>query len=309
MAMEYIAGSTDFKFKNTAVTLGKFDGLHLGHKQLINLVISYKEQGFKAVMFSFLLHPENLFSDKEFELIYTEEEKLFQLNRCGIDALISYPFTEETRSMTPEEFIKEILIDKLDAKIIIVGNDFRFGFGRRGDVALLKQYEETYGYKVIACEKKKWKGDIISSSSIRRALKEGNLEAANAMLGQPYSIRGEVAHGRKLGRTIGMPTVNLIPSTSKLLPPCGVYATKTLIEGVPYLGATNIGYKPTVGEEEYIGVETYIFDFDGDLYGELLEVEFYEYIRPEMKFGSLEELITRMREDLILVQRYFKVKK
>jgi riboflavin kinase / FMN adenylyltransferase len=309
MAMEYIAGSTDFKFKNTAVTLGKFDGLHLGHKQLIHMAASYKEQGLKAVMFSFLLHPENLFSDKEFELIYTEEEKLHHLNQIGIDALVSYPFTEETRSMAPEDFIQEILIEKLDAKVIIVGNDFRFGFQRRGDVALLKQYEDTYGYKVIACEKKKWKGDIISSSSIRGALKAGNLEAANAMLGQPYSIRGEVEHGRKLGRTIGIPTVNLIPSSSKLLPPCGVYATKTLIKGVPHLGVTNIGYKPTVGEEEFIGVETYIFDFDGDLYGEQLEVEFYEYIRPELKFGSLEELITKMQEDIVLTQRYFHVKK
>ena len=309
MAMEYIAGSTDFKFKNTAVTLGKFDGLHLGHKQLIHLATSYKEQGLKAVMFSFLLHPENLFSDKEFELIYTEEEKLFHLNQMGIDALVSYPFTEETRSMDPMDFIKEILIDKLDAKVIIVGNDFRFGFERRGDVALLKQYADTYGYQVIACEKKKWKGDIISSSAIRRALKAGDMEAVSAMLGQPYSIRGEVAHGRKLGRTIGIPTVNLIPSSSKLLPPCGVYATKTLIKGVPYLGVTNIGYKPTVGEEEFIGVETFIFDFSGDLYGELLEVEFYDYIRPELKFGSLEELITKMKEDIVLTQRYFKVKK
>lgn len=309
MAMEYIAGNTDFKFTNTAVTLGKFDGLHLGHKQLIHLVTSYKEQGQKAVMFSFLLHPENLFSDKEFELIYTEEEKLYHLNQLGIDALVSYPFTEETRSMAPEDFIKEILVKRLDAKVIIVGNDFRFGFERRGDVALLKQYEDTYGYQVIACEKRKWKGNIISSSAIRTSLKAGDMEAVSAMLGQPYSIRGEVAHGRKLGRTIGIPTVNLVPPQDKLLPPCGVYATKTLVKGVSYLGVTNIGYKPTVGEEEFIGVETFIFDFSGDLYGEMLEVEFYEYIRPELKFGSLEELITKMQEDIVVAKRYFKVKK
>lgn len=306
--MEYIAGSKDFKFKNTAVTLGKFDGLHLGHKQLIHLTTSYKEQGLKAVMFSFLLHPGNLFSDKEFELIYTEEEKLHHLSRIGIDALISYPFTQETRSMSPEDFIRDILVGQLDVKVIIVGNDFRFGYQRRGDVALLKQYEKTYGYQVVACEKEKWKGDIISSSSIRSALKAGNMEAANAMLGQPYSIRGEVAHGRKLGRTIGVPTVNLIPPSSKLLPPCGVYATKILINGIVYLGATNIGYKPTVGEEEFIGIETFIIDFDGDLYGEQLEIEFYEYIRPELNFGSVEELITKMKEDIVLIQRYFKAK-
>ncbi|HWT76592.1 MAG TPA: bifunctional riboflavin kinase/FAD synthetase [Mobilitalea sp.] len=305
--MEYIAGSTDFKFKNTAVTLGKFDGIHLGHQQLIQLAISYKEQGLKAVMFSFQLHPGNLFSDKEFELIYSEEEKLAKLNHSGIDVLISYPFTEETRSMDPEDFIKKILVDKLDTKIIIVGNDFHFGFGRRGDVAFLKEYEETYGYKVIACEKKKWKNEVISSSAIRYALKEGNLEVANAMLGQPYSIRGEVVHGRRFGRTIGMPTTNIIPPSTKLLPPCGVYATKTLIDGVYHPGVTNIGYKPTVGTDEYIGVETYIFDYDNDLYGEILEVEFYTYIRPEMKFGSIEELVTRMREDIIITRNTLKL--
>jgi riboflavin kinase/FMN adenylyltransferase len=308
-AMEYIAGNTHFKFKNTAVTLGKFDGLHLGHQQLIDRVISYKEQGLTAVMFSFLLHPGNLFSDKEFEQIYTEEEKLARLNHSGIDVLISYPFTEETRSMDPEDFIKDILVDKLDAKIIIVGNDYRFGLRRRGDVALLKEYEAEYGYKVIACEKKRWKNEVISSSAIRAALKEGNMEAANAMLGQPYTIRGEVVHGRRLGRTIGMPTVNLIPSGSKLLPPCGVYASGTLFNGVYHDGVTNIGYKPTVGEEEHIGVETYIFDYDNELYGEMIEVALFYYIRPEMKFGSIEELKQRMRQDILLAQKALKIEK
>ena len=303
--MEYIAGSTDFKFKNTAVTLGKFDGLHRGHQHLINLAISQKEQGLTAIMFTFLLHPGNLLSEKEFELIYTEEEKLARLSHSGIDVLISYPFTEETRSMDPLRFIKEILVDKLDAKVIIVGNDFRFGYQRKGDVTLLCEYEETYGYKVIACEKKKWKNEVISSSAVRHALKEGNMEAANAMLGQPYTIRGEVIHGRKFGRTMGMPTINIIPSTKKLLPPCGVYATKTLINGTYHPGVTNIGYKPTVGADEYIGVETFIFDIEMDLYGEMLEVEFFYYIRPELKFGSVEELMTRMSEDILIARKYF----
>lgn len=304
--MEYIAGNTNFKLKNSAVTLGKFDGIHLGHRQLIDLVISYKEQGLTAVMFSFLLHPSNLLSDREFELIYTEEEKLAKLKHSGIDVLVSYPFTEETRSMEPEIFIKEILIDKLDAKVIVVGNDFRFGFNRCGDITLLKQFETKYGYKVIDCNKLKLKKEIISSTAIRGYLKEGKMHAVNTMLGQPYSIRGEVVHGRRLGRTIGMPTTNLIPASTKLLPPCGVYASKTRIGDSYHLGVTNIGYKPTVGEEEYIGVETFIFDYDNDLYGEIIEVELYDYIRPEMKFGSLEELTQRMSEDIILTKEFFK---
>ncbi len=304
--MEYIAGRTDFEYKNCAVTLGKFDGMHLGHQQLIDLVISYKKQGLTAVMFSFLMHPGNLFSDKEFELIYTEEEKLAKLSHTGMDVLISYPFTEETRSLEPEEFIEKILVGKLDAKVIVVGEDFHFGNQKKGDVALLKKCEELYGFKVIACEKKKWKNEVISSSGIRKALKDGDMEAANAMLGRPFMIRGEVVHGRRLGRTIGMPTINQIPPNSKLLPPCGVYATMILINGRHYPGVTNIGYKPTVGEEEYIGVETYIFDFEDDLYGKMIEVEFYYYIRPELKFGSLEELVIRMREDIVVTRQYFK---
>jgi riboflavin kinase/FMN adenylyltransferase len=305
--VDYIAGNSEFKYKNSAVTLGKFDGLHLGHQQLIDIVISYKKQGLNAVMFSFLLHPGNLFSDKEFELIYTEEEKLAKLSRCGIDALVSYPFTEETRTMEPEDFIKEILVDKLDAKVIVVGKDFRFGYHRRGDVDLLKEYEATYGYKVIACEKLKWGSEVISSSAIRKELKEGNMESVNAMLGQPYTIRGEVVHGRRIGRTIGMPTTNLIPPSTKLLPPCGVYVSKTLIDGTYHNGVTNIGYKPTVGEEEYIGVETFIFDYDNDLYGKMIEVDLFYYMRPELKFGSLEELVQKMNEDIINAQNYFKL--
>ena len=305
--MEYVAGNKEFIFKNTAITLGKFDGMHLGHQELINRVIDYKQQGLIAVMFTFLMHPGNLFSDKEFELIYTEEEKVAKLNHSGIDVLISYPFTEETRSMEPEDFIKDILVGRLDVKVIVVGMDFRFGYKAKGDVALLKQYEEVYGYQVIAIDKKTWKHEAISSSAIRKALKQGEIEVANAMLGRPFSLRGEVVHGRRIGRTIGMPTTNLIPSTSKLLPPCGVYVSKTLVDGTYHAGVTNIGFKPTVGEEKYIGVETYIFDFDADLYGQTIEVELLHYMRPELKFSSIEELVIKMREDIIIAKKYLKV--
>jgi riboflavin kinase/FMN adenylyltransferase len=170
--MKYIAGNTDFKLKNTAVTLGKFDGLHLGHQLLLEQVKSYKAQGLTTVMFSFLYHPCNLFSDKEFELIYTEEEKHEKVKKSGLDVLVSYPFTEGTRSIEPEDFIKNILVDKLDAKIIVVGNDFHFGHDRKGDIKMLQKYEKTYGYRVIACEKRKSSNGVISSSAIRSELKD-----------------------------------------------------------------------------------------------------------------------------------------
>jgi len=302
--MDYISG-TKFKYKNSAVTLGKFDGLHMGHQQLLDLIISYKSHGLTAIMFSFMLHPSNLFSEKEFELIYTEEEKIAKLKRMEIDVLISYPFTEDTRTMDPEVFIRDILVGQLDAKVIVVGNDFHFGINRTGDVTLLKSYEERYGYKVIACEKTKCKKKVVSSSTIRKALKEGNIDLVNSMLGHAYSIRGEVVHGRKLGRTIGMPTTNLIPPSNKLLPPCGVYSSKSRINGVYYPGVTNIGYKPTVGEDEQLGVETYIFDYSADLYGKTIEVELYTFMRGEIKFASIEELTHKMHEDIELARKEF----
>ena len=305
--MKYIAGNVNFKFKNSAVTLGKFDGLHLGHQLLLDQVKSYKKLGYTTIMFSFLYHPCNLLSDKEFELIYTEEEKLAKLKKYGIDVLVSYPFTEETRNMEPEDFIKEILVDKLDAKVIVVGSDFHFGHERRGDIKLLQKQEKVYGYKVIVCEKKRNVDSVISSSIIRNELKDGNLEAVNEMLGQPYSITGEVIHGRRIGRTLGMPTTNIYPAPGKLLPPCGVYASKTLIDGIYHPGVTNIGYKPTVGGENRKGVETYLFDFDQDLYGRVIEVALYTYVRPEVKFASLEELKLKMQGDIVFTKNYFNI--
>lgn len=303
--MKYIAGNTDFNLKNSAVTLGKFDGLHQGHQLLIDEVLSLKRQGYTSVMFTFLFHPYNLFSDSEFKLIYTEEEKMRRLKDSGLDVLISYPFTHETRNTTPEDFIRDILVNKLDAKVIVVGNDFRFGKNRKGDVDMLKAMEDVYGFKVISFEKKYWKNITISSSIIRKELERGNMESVNAMLGRPYYISGKVLHGRKIGRTLGMPTTNLTPPVNKLIPPCGVYASRTIIDGISYPGMTNIGYKPTVGEEKHKGVETYIYDFDRDLYGKDIDVELLTFERPEIKFDNLDELKLKMEEDLAFGREYF----
>jgi len=303
--MKYISDNTDFKLKNSAVTLGKFDGLHQGHQLLIDKVLDLKEQGYSSVMFTFSYHPYNLISENELKLIYTEEEKVGRLRDCGLDVLISYPFTQETKSIEPEDFIKEILVNKLDARVIVVGNDFRFGKNRRGDVDMLKAMEMVYGFKVIAFEKKSWKDTIISSSTIRAELEKGNMEEVNSMLGQPYYIRGKVLHGRKIGRTLGMPTTNLTPSANKLLPPCGVYMSRTIFKGKAYPSITNIGYNPTVGQMKDKRVETFIYDFDGDLYGQEIDVELLRYERPELKFDNIEDLKLKMEEDLAFGRDYF----
>ena len=305
--MKYIAGKTQFYINNSAVTLGKFDGLHLGHQMLINEVLAHKKQGLTSVMFTFLYHPHNVISDNEIKLIYTEEEKKNKLSQSGLDILISYPFTYETKNIEPEDFVKDILVEKMDAKVIVVGNDFRFGRERRGDVNMLKSMESIYGFKVIAFEKKKWNNKVISSSAIRSELEKGNMEAVNAMLGTPYSITGKVMHGRKIGRTLGMPTTNLISQENKLLPPNGVYVTRTIIDGKYYPGMTNIGFKPTVGKDKHISIETYIYDFERDLYGREITVEFLFYVRPEIKFDSIGELKARMDEDLAFGRKYFEI--
>lgn len=303
--MRYIEETTDFQLKNSVVTLGKFDGLHVGHQKLLHAVLEKKSEGYQSVMFTFSLHPYNLFSEKEVQLIYTNEEKLEKLRKEGLDVLIAYPFTKETAALEPEEFIKKVLVEKVDAKVIIVGEDFGFGKNRRGNVEMLKAYAKTYGYEVFSYEKVEYKGEEVSSTRVRSELAKGNMEDVNVMLHEPFSIRGTVIHGRKLGRSLGMPTCNILPAVSKLLPPNGVYASKVQVEGVSYEAVTNIGLKPTVGGVERPGVETYLFDFEGDLYEKEIEVYLYEHVRPEMKFGSLEELKAQMHRDMDFVKTYF----
>jgi riboflavin kinase / FMN adenylyltransferase len=303
--MEYITGRTDFKLHNSVVSLGKFDGIHRGHQLLLDKILEQKRKGYQAVMFTFMFHPNNLFSDKEIDTIYTEDEKRYLLEQSGLDVLVSYPFTEETASMEPENFIKDVLIDKLDAKMIVVGSDFCFGHNRKGNVSMLQEMSVIYGYELIIFDKIKLDEQVISSSYIRNEILAGNMEKANSMLGKPFTIIGEVQHGRKIGRTLGFPTVNLIPPAHKLLPPNGVYASVTNINGIKYPGITNIGFNPTVGTTPERRVETYIFDFDADLYGASIELSLYSLERSEVKFNSLEELKAQMQKDIAFGREYF----
>lgn len=304
--MEYIAGKTDFQLHNSAVSLGKFDGVHIGHRLLIDKTISLKLEGHTSVVFSFLYNPRNLFSEIDMKIIYTEEEKTRKLKEMGLDVFISYPFSKETANLEPKQFVKEVLIDRIDAKVIVVGSDFCFGHNREGNVDLLRELSKQYGYELIIYDKLKLDNIIVSSSLIRDELEKGNIHLVNQMLGTPYSIIGEVMHGRKLGRTLGMPTTNLIPEDNKLLPPNGVYATKVIINGLSYDSVTSIGYKPSVGKETKKGVETFIFDFDEDLYGKIIEVQLYGFEREEVKFDSIEELSVQMHKDIEWAKDYLK---
>jgi riboflavin kinase/FMN adenylyltransferase len=302
--MKYI-NTTNFHLKNSAVSLGKFDGLHRGHRLLFQRILEEQKEGLLGVVFSFLLPPGRFLSNQEVQLIYTEEEKKRLLKEMGMDVLVSYPFDRESLSMEPEDFIREILIKKLDAKVISVGSDFHFGHNRGGDVEFLEARAKKYGYQLEVFEKLTSDGEIISSTRIRAALAEGNMEEASKLLGAPYSITGEVIHGRKLGRTFGMPTINMRLPKEKILPPNGVYASITEIDGKSYYGISNIGVKPTVGAEENRLAETFIFDYSGDLYGQVLKVSLYTFERPELKFASLEELKAQMEADSRFGRDYF----
>lgn len=292
----------------SSVTLGKFDGLHRGHQKLINLI--RREQGEKnrSVIFTFDVSPRSyiLHSPPKYLLTYEERRELAE--NLGVDILAECPFTEALMHMEPEDFVKEYLAERLHARYLAVGPDFRFGYQRRGTPELLKELGRTYGFRTEIVEKEKYKGRDISSTFAREELEKGHIEEVNQLLGYTYFTKGEIVHGRQLGRTIGIPTANLIPPVIKKLPPNGVYITESLIQGKTYQGITNVGYKPTV-KENFLGVETYLFSCNADLYGQEAEVRFYRYLRPEIKFSSLEELKCQMLKDIEEGKSYFRLKK
>lgn len=305
--MEYIRKTLDFKIEEpTAVTLGKFDGLHRGHELLMNTVLEYsKKYQVSSVAFTFDMPPRNRVEEIIANVLTTNDEKQYIFEKQGIDYLIECPFTTEVMSMEPKDFI-EWISKSLNMKYVVVGDDFRFGHKRAGDYHTLQEYEEAYGYKTIVLDKLKDSNRDISSTYVREKIADGNIRKANELLGYNYFIKSEILHGKKLGRRIGMPTINMILPKNKLLPPNGVYVTEVLVDGKTYMGVTNVGYKPTVSEERVIGVETYIDDFNQDLYGEKIVVSFLEFIRPEMKFASIEELKAQMESDIQVARKYYK---
>lgn len=304
--MRCFTNTTEFTLEGkSAVTLGKFDGLHLGHQTLLRKILERKKEGYQAVVFTFTKPPLDLLNHKNSEVLLTNEERRVLLERMGVDFLIEYPFTEEVAKMSPERFVKEILVDRLHAGCIAVGTDFRFGHERKGDYELLSSLGKEYGYQVQVVEKLKQGERDISSTYIKEEITRGNIEKVHELLGYPYTIMGEVLHGKKLGRTIGMPTANVIPKENKLLPASGVYASRMRIDGNYYQGVTNIGNNPTVGETSRKIAETYLFDFHKDIYGKFVEVELYAYERPEVKFHSVEELKEQVQKDIQFGEDYF----
>lgn len=300
--MKYITGTTDFQIKEPAiVTIGKFDGRHRGHQKLLSRMQREKERlGCKTAVFTFDRIPDSPGEEKTHTVITTNSERKNNLEKNGIDYLIEYPFTEETKRMSPREFVQNILVGRMNARLIIVGTDCSFGYRGAGGAADLKKWKSVYGYELIVLKKEQDGCRDISSTFVREALNAGNIEMANRLLGQPFSVHGIVVHGNHIGgKMLGFPTANLLPPPVKHLPAFGVYISKVYLDGAYYGGVTNIGRKPTVAGEWPAGVETFLFGIDEDIYGKNIEVQLLSFLRPERKFdglGSLKEQIGKDRD-------------
>lgn len=297
--MQIIEKETAFQLNRpSAAAIGKFDGIHRGHQSLLRHVLEQKEKGLQAVVFTFDPSPAVLFSGVNLPELTTKREKRKIFEQLGIDVLIEFPLNHTTAAMPAEEFIRQVLAGQMKTAYIAAGTDLSFGKEGKGDTELLIKMAKRYGYRAEIIEKVCLDGVEISSSYVRDVVKAGDMEKAERLIGEAYSVRGIVAHGKKLGRRLGMPTVNLLPEREKLLPPYGVYFSEVSVGEKVYKGITNIGCKPTVNDERQAGVETYLYDFAQDIYGREITVRLFSFLRPEKKFGSVEELKQQMAADI-----------
>lgn len=296
--MEYMTIEGQFpKLNNSAVTLGKFDGIHRGHRKLIQKILEQKkETGAAAVVLAFV-------SDKK--TIYTKAERRDLLEHMGVDVLLECPLNSEMKHMKAEQFIRQVLVGSLHASYVAVGEDFRFGFERKGTPELLQKSGNKYGFEAEILPKEMDGVRKISSTYIREELNRGSMEKVSQLLGCDYFVSGIIEHGRGMGHREFFPTANLVPMPEKLLPPNGVYITLSGFGQEIYPGITNVGYKPTIGET-FVGVESYLFDCEKNLYGKTCTVEFRKFIRKEQKFTSFEALKKQIQEDVKKGRDYFR---
>lgn len=303
--MEIITGTIEFELnRETAVAIGKFDGLHLGHQRLLQEILEKKKDGLAACVFTFDPSPAVFFKAADGKELATKEEKRKYLEQIGVDILVEFPMNRESAAMVPQVFIEEILVRKMHVRFLAAGTDVSFGAKGAGNAELLQELAPIHDYEVKTIEKVKLNECEISSTLVRSQVEAGNMPYVKALLGMPYMVTGIVQHGKALGRRLGMPTVNLLPDKDKLLPPKGVYFSEVLYKGRKYHAISNIGYKPTVSEEEILGVESYLYDFEEMIYGEEIEVALLEFKRPEMRFADVDSLREQMKMDIEEGKKY-----
>lgn len=294
--MQYLNTLESWKSdKATAVTLGKFDGLHRGHQKLVEQIGRYRSDKVAGIICAFDMGRDSLL---------TSAQRKRRLEGKA-DCLIECAFTREIREMTAEQFIDEILVKRLRAAYIVVGIDFCFGYQKRGNIDVLNDYSGRYGYHLDVIEKEQYQGREISSTYIREELEKGNVDTAAKLLGYRYETEGVVIHGRRLGRRLGFPTMNILWEEKKIAPRFGVYACEVQIDGKAYRGICNVGIKPTVSDEAKLLTEVYVFDYDEDAYGKKISVRFCEFERPEKRFDSVEQLKAQVEQDIRYGKAYF----
>ncbi len=289
--------------KNAVVTIGTFDGVHLGHQAIFKEMRRLaQEVGGETVVVTFHPHPRQVLSigTEQLRFICSQEEKLQKFEEYGIDNVVIIPFTKEFAGTPSDEFIKSYIIDRLHPAVIVVGYDHHFGKNRMGDFEMLSSLSQQYGFRTVQVEAQYIHQVAVSSTKIRNFLWAGNVKAANELLGYPYSVTGTVVLGNQIGRTLGFPTANLdIPDEYLMINNPGVYACQTDIDGKVYNAMANTGFRPTIGDRaagDFI-IEVNIFDFEGDLYGKTLKVWFIDRIRDEEKFSGLEALKAQLQQD------------
>ncbi len=299
----------DFKnIDHPVVTIGTFDGVHIGHKKIIKRLIDIakKEHG-QTVIITFYPHPRTVLRLDEMDLkfINTQKEKIKIFEKAGIDNLVIYPFTKEFSKMNADDFVKNILIDKIHTKKLVIGYDHRFGNQRKGNIKRLFELSHIYNFEVEEIPEQDIKNIAVSSTKIRKALRTKDIKQANVFLGYEYSLSGIVVHGNKIGRTIGYPTANIeVDDKNKLIPANGVYSVKVEWKGKLYKGMCNIGVRPTIDHGK-LTIEANIFDFDKDIYGDILTIYFVDYIRDERRFVDLDSLKNQLAYDKQRILRMF----
>lgn len=285
--------------KKTIITLGTFDGVHIGHQKIIEkLILSAKASHCDSLVLTFFPHPRMVLQEQsEIKLLNTIEERTELLKKTGLDNLIIHPFDKAFSRLTAEEFVKNVLVDQLNIQKIVIGHDHRFGRNRTADINDLIEFGEKYGFEVEQISAQEIEAISVSSTKIRSALEVGNINLANQYLGYAYFLTGIVQKGKQLGRTIGFPTANLkIEENYKLIPQKGVYIVSSILNEVTVYGMMNIGINPTVGGES-ISIEIYFLDFNDNLYNQKIQVSLLQHIRSEEKFGSIDLLKAQLEKD------------
>lgn len=297
--------------KKTILTIGTFDGVHIGHKKIIERLVKNTQDGtFESLLLTFFPHPRIVLHENcDIKLLNTIDEKIQLLEKTGLDNLIIHPFDKKFSTLTADQFVKEILIDQFKIHKIIVGYDHRFGINRSANITDLIRCGKKYGFEVEEISAQEIDAISVSSTKIRMAITEGNISLATTYLGYPYFFSGKIITGKKLGRTIGFPTANLqVEEDYKLIPKIGVYVVSSIINSTLVYGMMNIGTNPTVSVEK-LSIEIHFFDFDADLYTKKLEITIYERIRDEQKFESIDALKRQLQKDKDFAISFFKKQK